>query len=285
MIIMSDTEPTIPDSNKRPLARFFAAGWSNLVRLMAANALFVIFNIPALVIAALLSAQFVPWLFSSVIDINSIIDPVTGNNEGVFQIYVFLVLFLLTFLVASNLICIGPFQTGFAQVYKDIRNEESVSFFDSFKAGMKKGWKKGLVSMLAGFILTPVILLAIGFYLNFRSVIGNVIAIVFIVILFAFILIQNFVYNLIISIDLSLGKIYKNAFLFVLLRYIPNLGLAFIIGVFYIAVPFLLIMSASYLTLGIFMFLYSFLVVSWVQYYISYYSGRLIEKYIDSEKA
>lgn len=281
---MSDIEPEFPVKQRDLLISFFAAGWSNLVRLMASNALFVIFNIPALIIAAILSAQFVPWLFSSIIDFSDYIDPVTGSDEGVLQLYVFLVLFLLTFLVSGNLICIGPFQTGFARVYKDIFNEESVSFFDSFKAGMKAGWKKGIVSMLIGFIFTPVIFLAIGFYLNFRSVTGNAIAIVFIVILFAFILIQNFVYNLIVSTDLSLGKIYKNAFLFVLLRFIPNLGLTLVIGVFYIAVPFFLIMSASYITLGIYMFLYSFLVVSWVQYFISYYSGRLIGKYVDSGK-
>ena len=150
----------------------------------------------------------------------------------------------------------------------------------SFKSGMKNNWKKGLVSMLIGIVLTPVLLLAIGFYLNFQNGIGTIIGAVFIVLLFALILVQNFVYTLIVSTDLKLGKIYKNAIIFMLIRFVPCLGISLVIMLFYVIIPFILLMSASYLTLGIFMFLYSFLVISWVQYFLSFYTGRLIEKYV-----
>jgi len=190
----------------------------------------------------------------------------------------------MTFLLSSTLICIGPFQTGFAQVYKDIVSENSVSFFSSFKTGLRNNWKKGLVSMLISIVLTPVLLLAIGFYLNFQSGIGTIIGAVFIVLLFALILVQNFVYTLIVSTDLKLTRIYKNALLFVLIRFVPCLGISLIVILFYVIIPFILLMSASYLTLGIFMFLYSFFVISWVQYFISFYTGRLIEKYVAKEE-
>ena len=39
-------------------------------------------------------------------------------------------------------------------------------------------------------------------------------------------------------------------------------------------------MSASYLTLGLFLFLYSFVVISWVQYFMAFFTGRLIDKYV-----
>ena len=137
--------------------------------------------------------------------------------------------------------------------------------------------------MIIGFIFTPVLLLATGFYLNLRSAIGTVIGVVFIVLTFAFILIQNFVYTMMVSTDLKLGKIYKNALLFVLIRFIPCLGASLIILLFYVVIPFVLLTSASYLTLGIFMFLYSFLVISWVQYFLSYFAVSLIDRYVTVE--
>ena len=273
--------------NKEPgtVARFFISGWSNIVRMMASNALFVIFNIPALIFASFMSMQFVPWIAPYFIDVDSYIDPVTGNDDAVIQLYFLLVLFLMMLLVSSALICIGPFQTGFAQVYKDIRNNTSVSFFTSFKTGIKTGWKKGIVSMIIGIVITPVLLLAAGFYLNFHSTVGTIIGVVFIVLFFMFILIQNFFYTLVVSTDLKLGKIYKNAILFLFIKLLPGIGAVLVVLVFYILIPFLLLLSASYLTLGIFMFLYSFLVVSWVQYFLSYYTGYLIDRYValDSE--
>ena len=270
--------------DRGPVARFFISGWTNLVRMMASNALFIIFNIPALVLAGFLSMVFVPWIAPSVIDISSYIDPVTGSDEAVFELYFLLVLFALTFLVSSALICIGPFQTGVAQVFKDIRNDTSVSFFSSFKAGLADNWKKGLAAMFIGLLITPVLLLATGFYLNFKTSLGTVIGIVFIVLLFVFILVQNFVYTMIVSTELKLGKIYKNAILFVLIRFVPCLGAFAVVFIFYFVIPFLLLMSASYLTLGIFIFLYSFIVVSWVQYFLSYFTDGLIKRYVADGK-
>ena len=280
---MPEFDPEVSNKPKGTLARFFILGWSNLVRLMASNAFYILFNIPAIIVAGIVAMNFVPWIAPHFIDVNSYIDPVTGNDDGVFQLYFFLVFFLMSFLLSGTLICIGPFQTGFAQVYKDIINENSVSFFASFKAGLKNNWKKGLVAMIIGIVLTPVLLLAIGFYLNFQSGIGTIIGSVFIVLLFALILVQNFVYSLIVSTDLKLSKIYKNAILFVLIRFVPCLGISLVVILFYVVIPFVLLMSSSYLTLGIFMFLYSFLVISWVQYFISFYTGRLIERYVAKE--
>ena len=39
-------------------------------------------------------------------------------------------------------------------------------------------------------------------------------------------------------------------------------------------------MSASYTTLGIFVFLYSFVVIAWVQYGLAFYTGQLVDKYV-----
>ncbi len=276
---------------KGPFAHFFMSGWNHLVRLMSVNALFLLFNIPAIAIAFLYGVVFLPGLVNA-FDLSKFIT--VPNNVGValsaentqlsFQFVSLLFVFFVVTMVASLLICVGPFQAGFAQVYKDIRNGTSVSLFSSFKTGLKENWKKSLGAMFIGMIFSAVIILAVDFYMNLGSDVGIVIATIFCVLYFAFILVQNFVYNLMVSTDHKLGKIYKNAILFILLRFGPCLTLGIVAALFYIVIPFVLLMSASYTTLGIFVFLYSFVVISWVQYGMAFYTGQLIDRYVAADE-
>ena len=276
---------------KGPFAHFFISGWNHLVRLMAVNALFVLFNIPAIAIAALYAIVFMPGLinafdlykFISVPSNEGMVTPIETNVIS-YQLLSLLYVFFIASVVASLLICVGPFQTGFAQVYKDIRNGTSVSLFGSFKVGLKENWKKGLASMFIGIIFSAIIILAVSFYMNLKSDVGIIIATIFSVIYIAFILVQNFAYNLMVSTDLKLGKIYKNAILFILIRFGHCLALGVVVALFYIVIPFYLLMSASYTTLGIFVFLYSFVVIAWVQYGLAFYTGQLIDRYVAADE-
>ena len=248
---------------------------------MAVNVLFLIFNIPAILLAYWFSGIFIPVL-GPLFNWDSFITIMTedGTGEVSYQLYFLLIIFFITVLVPSLLICIGPFQAGFAQVYKSIRTGTSVSLMGDFKKGLKENWKKSLAVMFIGIVITAVILLSISFYSGFASFAGNLISTVFKILFVSFILVQNFVYQIMVSTDLKLLKIYKNAILFLFLRFVPCLGLALIVILFYYIIPFILLMSASYMTLGIYLFLYFFILVAWVQYFISFYTGRLIKKYV-----
>ena len=252
---------------------FFKNGWANIVRLMAANVLFILFNIPSILLSYFLSSSFV-FVFSRIFNWDSLLR--YDDDVISYWMYMLLIIFFINALVSSCLICIGPFQAGFSNLYKNIRNGSSVSLFSDFKSGLKNNVGKSIGAMIIGLLATFISLLAVSFYINFNKYL----AMLFVILMFALVLIQNFVYQLIVSTDLSLFKIYKNAFLLLLIRFIPNIGVSLVVFVFYIAVPFYLLMSASYLTLGIFVFLYSFLCISWVQYFLNSYTRRLIERFV-----
>lgn len=278
---------------KGPFTGFFISGWNHLVRLMGVNVLFLIFNIPALAIAFGFAIVFMPGLITA-FDLGKFITvpamPQDGSpyyataSQVSVQLLALLFVFFVVSMVGSLLICIGPFQTGFAQVYKDIRNGTSVSLFESFKVGLKENWKKALVSTFIGIIVSAVLILAVSFYLNMKTDVGIVIGTVFCVLYVAFILIQNSAYNLMVTTDLKLWQIYKNALLFLLIRFGHCLALGIAAALFYIVIPFVLLMSASFTTLGIFIFLYSFVVIAWVQYGLSYYTGCLIDRYVAADE-
>ena len=124
---------------KGPFAHFFISGWNHLVRLMGVNVLFLLFNIPSLAIAFGFSIVFMPGIVSA-FNLNKFISITAdaGTEVVSYQLLSLLMVFFVISVTASLLICIGPFQTGFAQVYKDIRNGTSVSLFGSFKVGLKE---------------------------------------------------------------------------------------------------------------------------------------------------
>jgi len=283
---LTDTEERDIQSSNKPVIRFFKTGWAYLVRLMAVNALFIVFNIPAFVLAYFM-ALFYLYGLSDTLNLNSLITVTaeTGTDVVSFQLFLLLVVFFVFSLVSSGLVCIGPFQAGFNQIYKNIRNGSSVSIFGEFKQGMKENAGKGIAAMVIGVVITSVILLAVNFYSGLGSDIGIIISAVFGVLFFAFILVQNIAYQLMVSTDLKIGNIYKNAILFVLLRFVPCLGAALVVIVFLFIIPFVLLMSASYLMIGIFLFVYMFFAVAWVQYFLAFFSGSLIDLYVSEEKS
>lgn len=266
------------------VAGFFISGWNNIVRMMASNVLYIIFNIPSLFIGVAYSFIFLPVLipafkWESFVYVQ-LSDGTSALSSGLFILLMF---FFITFMLSGLLVCIGPFQAGFNQVYKDIRGGTSFSFFGSFRNGLKNNWKKSLGAMFIGILVSAIILLAVSFYMNMHTTAGTVIGAVFVVLLFAFILIQNFVYQMIISTDLKLSRIYKNAVLFLFIRFVPCIGASLLVFLFYFMIPFVLLMSSSYVTLGIFVFFYTFIVISWMQFFLSSFASGLIEKYVAAD--
>ena len=271
----------IKDRPKGPVARFFISIGANIVRLMGTNVLFLIFNIPAMVVAYFYSIFVIPTLWSSY-DIHTLLNIAQTDPMQDFT-YVMFLLFLAVFvllLVTSLLVCVGPLQAGFAQVYKDIRSGSIVSVFGSFKKGVKENWKKGLIVMINGLLVTAVFLLSVNFYLRMEMTVGTIIGGLFMFLTVLFVIVQNYVYTLMVYTDLRVGQMYKNAFLLILLSPVKTFGLIIAGFAVYLIIPFVLLALYSYLTIGIFAFLYSFLAIAMIQYLISCASAGLIEKYV-----
>ena len=122
---------------KFDIAGFFTSGWSHLVRMMSVNVLFIVFNIPSILVSFLLSFIFLPVMIPA-FDWERFLYIETLLSA---ELYFLLVVFFICFLLSGLLVCIGPFQAGFTQVYRDIRNGTSFSLFGSFKTGLKNNWK------------------------------------------------------------------------------------------------------------------------------------------------
>ena len=280
-------------SEHGPIYNFLYSTWTHILQLMSVNVLLIIFNIPTMFLAYAISLFTLPRInsmfevnnFINLMVENGIVGNETLNNEiagddAAVQLYFLLMVFCVVFLISSTLVCIGPFQAGFAQIYRNLRRQSGVFFFPDFKEGIAGNWKQALAASLISIVVTVADLLAIGFYMNMGSKVGAFVSAFFIAFFFLFMLIQNMVYQIMVSRDLPLRKIYRNAFLFFMMEFGPCLGMIGIMVVLLIIVPFVLILNTSYLTLALFVFFYGFLMIAFVQYLLSFFTGGLLHKYM-----
>ena len=276
-----------------PIYNFFYSFWTHILQLMSVNVLIIIFNIPAMILSYFMSLMILPRLNSmfqvdnfiklmeeaGITGNDTLLNEITGSDAAV-QLYFLLVVFCVVFLLSSTLVCIGPFQAGFSQIYRNCRRQSGIYFFPDLKEGIKENWKQSLIASLISAVIVFADLIAVGFYLNSGTQAGSFIAGFFIMFFFAFMLVQNIVYQLIVSRDMPLRKIYRNAFLFLLLNFGPCVGMIGVQVIFLIVIPFALIINTSYLTLGLFLFLYGFLMIAFIQYLVAFFTGGMIHKYM-----
>lgn len=274
-----------------PVYRFFRGYTTYFIKLMSVNALFLVFNIPAMLIAFAFclvflpnfNDVFVPANFASYVTELGFVGNANINdigNDAAYQLYYLIIVFCVMFLIGTTLVCIGPFQSGFATIYKNIARGNGVYIFSDIKEGIKNNWKQSLKNTFVSLIVSAVLLFGIGFYANHFEKFGTAASVFFIVLFCAFIIVQNIVNYMIVSIDLPLSKLYKNAILFLLIKLISYVGLlALEIGLL-LLLPCILLLTTTYVGYAIAIIFYFTLAFCFPQYAFAFLTNEMIDLYI-----
>jgi len=271
---------------------------THITRLMTSNLLLVVFNIPMMLVAYFFSLFFLPWINSN-FELSKFVDywgdslGATGNanlgndisgDDVAYQLYYMVIIFCVMFLISTSIICIGPFQAGFHQIYRNLHRQSGVFLMSDFKDGMKNNFKQSMGVMTIGLVGSSIILFAIGFYLNgLGGGLGTALATFFGVSFFIFMLIQNMVYQIMVTVDLPLRKIYRNALLFFLIKpgpcIVTILASITLLGI----IPFAMMFTSNYALMGLTVFYYLVFVIAFNQYMIAFETGEYIDQYVTSK--
>lgn len=225
------------------IRNFFPMLWQNFSRVFYSNLIYVIGNFPIffliLAISGLVSDRglspqstmfgnyFGALNFSGNNPVSAALGTVHGvqvevnvpNNSTMLLIYLSLLVFL-TFGIVNSCVTMSM---------REIMKGEPVYFFDNIKKTIKNNWFKALV---IGVIDLAVMLLAaydiIFFYIN--SAVGGFVMSMFLgislVVALLYLSMRMYIYPLLITFKLGIGKIIKNAFIFAIIglkRNIPAL--------------------------------------------------------------
>lgn len=205
---------------KSPFIVFFEILQRKFWNLVRVNLMFLVFNIPALILGMFVMLAFFPNILPDAFEsADSLI------NDTILKFI------LLSLMMCVPMITTGPSQAGFTYILRNYTREEHAFIWSDFKENALKNLKQSLIVSTINFVATFVILFSIRAYwilidvgdlANLPGMIGLAIMVmVFIV----FACINIYIYPLMVTFDLNLKQLYKNSLIFAIIKFLPNLGI------------------------------------------------------------
>lgn len=279
------------DPKAGAFVRFFQTYARKFGKMIILNLMFLLFNIPSLILAyvgaviylPMLNPIFVPDAFEKYLTSIGVVaaDAAVSSTEVAMQLYFMILLVIIMWIVGMLLVTIGPFQTGFSYVYRNFAREIPVFLWGDFVSAVKSNFKQSLKAMFVTLLITSIILVNIVFYARiFTQSFSQILLTIFIMIFLFFMCIQIFVYPMIASVELKLRDIYKNSVLFFLGRFLPTLGIFIVNLIVLLVIPVILMFTLTYIGLAISILYYALFAFSFTQYLNSFFVWQQIERYI-----
>lgn len=241
------------DAAKRNYLETLIGKFWDLVKL---NLLYIACNIPVIIISLLIAITL--WF-----DENNLIFYFEEFQKGNI-----LVMFWL-FLPLLPLVLSGPFTAGLTYVVRNYTKREHVFLFSDFFEHSKSNIKQSILMNLISFVVLYLYFTAFGFY-YFVMFPGSLSIVGIFGIIGLVLAIMNFyTFPMIVSFDLKLRNIIKNAWIFALAKLPQNLFFLIIIIAVHVGAIFF---YSSWILLII------LILISWTGFTINYYAWHVIEK-------
>ncbi|MBE7028053.1 MAG: DUF624 domain-containing protein [Ruminococcaceae bacterium] len=232
---------------------YFGTFFDKIFDMIKINALYFACNIPVLILCALIG---IPLLGAE--NFAFYLEQITRGNI----IMVFWMMLPLFPLVLS-----GPFTAGLTYITRNFVKREHSFLFSDFWEHSKKNIKQ---SIIANIIFYAMYMLYISVTLFYFLKGANVILMALLLVIGIVLLVVPFyVYLMIVSFDMKLKDIFKNAWIFALAKLPQNLF-------------FLIIVSAVHITLvrfhGLWILFIPIILIAWTFFTMNYYAWYIINK-------
>ena len=232
---------------------YFGTLFDKFFDMIKINALYFACNIPMLILCALIG---IPLLGGG--NFTFYLEQITkGNIIMVFWVMLPLFPFVLS----------GPFTAGLTYITRNFVKREHSFLFSDFWEHSKKNIKQ---SIIANIILYVMYMLYISVTLFYFLKVANVILMALLLVLGVVLLVIPFyIYLMIVSFDIKLKDIFKNAWIFALAKLPQNLFFLIIVLAVHIALVRLY---------GLWILFIPLILIVWTSYTMNYYAWHIINK-------
>lgn len=168
----------------------------------------------------------------------------------------------------------GPFIAGLTYVLRNWSRQEHAFLISDFFEHSKKNWKQGLILSVLSTVVTYLFLTAVIFYLKL-GLPSSVVLSIALVLSVMMLTMSFYTYPVVVTFDMKLKDILKNAWIFSMAKLPQNLFFLVIIA----AVHLLLLW---YLPV-VWILLMGLILIAWTGYTINYYVWHVMNKYMMSQ--
>ncbi len=226
---------------------------------MKINLMFVLFNLPALFVSFIVASNFLQKL---------------KIDEGLGDFYVRF--FLAAVMTLIPVITIGPVQAGITYILRNYSREEHSFIWWDFKENFTKNFKQGMIITVIDIVVMYILGIAINFYTS-QSGLIYVAATSFVFLsLIVFLIMHLYIYPMLVTVHLSIKDLYRNAFIFSILKLLPN--------VLFLALNMVIAYAAFY-NIIVGLLIYVLILPGFMGLMNNFYVNPIIKKYVVTEKA
>lgn len=283
------------EPEKRAFFRFLEILWLKRFKLVAVNFLYFLCNLIPTVLAGvgyILSVSFYFSLTFGVSVTQGIAE--SSNPDGAKVLYMMGLVFVTVFFNAVPVFSAGPFRAGLTFITRSFVKREPVFLWTDYTAKTRSNRKLALQTMLINAGIGIVLMLAVAFYLSCSrrdSRIGALLPswmlyLTTAVVVFSFFLFLSmnlYLYPMIVTFRLTLKQLYKNAMIFAVIRWLPNLGILLLTAAM-VLVPLLFV--NGYFAFILSLVLYAGIGLAFFSFLHTFYVYPTLKKYmIDNPNA
>ncbi len=277
-----------------PVVTFFSIIGRKFWKLCGINLLFILFSLPALIVAFFGTMFVAPQLLPN-LNFESFVKNLQAAGlvlaEGVTpESYAFSLLLmgyaiLALLLVGIGQVVVGPVQAGITYVLRNYAREEHAFIWSDFKEHALKNLRQSLLGSLISLLVTLLFCVNLWFYSqpailsndNVRIVVQTVIVILYLI----WCIMNMYLYPMMVTFDLKLSQLYRNCLLFSILRLPLNFLILFLVVILMAVLPAALtLLISSSVTLMIAIVYYLFLAFAFNQFLIVFYAYRGLDRFM-----
>jgi len=274
------------EKKKRPFFRFFEVLWRKKYKLIGINLIYVLMN--------LIFAVLVCGIFTAAVGLYGTF---SGNADwaanlfatGSSSLYFKFMVFFMIFLTSVPIYAIGPLQAGFTYIMKSFVKEEPCFLWHDYitkaRSNRKLAWKVSLINGIAATVL----IFNFAAYLIISDPNGPyagaipdfllfIVALVIIALFMVLIMMNLYMYHMMVTFKVTIRQLYKNSFILVMMKWLPNLLMLILEGVL-IGIPIFLIVT-KYFDFIVSLLLYIFITPAFIGFLNNFYIYPTIKKYL-----
>ncbi len=279
---------------KRSFFRFFDIFFRKFWHLVRLNLLYALTMLPTFIIVFLLAGIISDTMFSMG-DIQGLLqnmaqqgaeylnDPQTFEYELSHLIVTFDLFFRFVIAFVFTIFWgMGPASAGFTYVLRNFAKEEHAWIWSDFKDATKNNFKQSLIVYLIDIVAFVIFYIAFMVYGQMSGFLGAL-RYVIMMILFIYTLMHLYIYPIMVTFDLKLKEIYRNALLFAIGKLPSNMLVFLILAAIHFGAVFLCVLYGGGYAIplfGVLVILELFILLSFSGLLVNFNSYPKLKKYM-----
>ncbi len=274
---------------KGPFRLFFEILFRKFWKIITINLMYLAFSLPALALGLLLAPLLLQYLLPGLNEasLKQLILDSAGSltTEELAQAVSFYQIigyaFVSLFIVGMGYVAVGPVLAGTTYLLRNYAREEHAFVWMDFKESVRTNWKQSLVVCLLSLVLLVVLVFDYGFFgAQESAILQGLLTGLIIVLGIVLTIMLMYVYPLLVTFQLPLKKVLRNALLLTLARFLPNLGILLLNAFLLVGIPFLVLLLYPQGSAIISLVWFGFLAFGLTQFLTNFYVYRQFKKYM-----